>query len=133
MELNAESEFASRVRASHPRKHRDSFAEKQFLTIMEALAWAPASIKPETIRSWQRRLARPAPWVIDAMVDRIRREAHERLALADQLQGCAGPGKGWNKGAKTLAVWRARQAEEREAKKKAAELAALHNPNQVGD
>jgi len=138
MKLNAESEFASRVRASCPRKHSDSLPAKHSETIAALLKWAPLGtllamfgdrITAGQVYDWRRGKSRPAPWIMAALADRLEQEAKAKLELAAKARSCAGPGKGWNKGAKTLAVWRAKQAEEREAKKKAAELAALHDPD----
>jgi hypothetical protein len=117
------------------RNHHSPLAENHYRTINELLNWAPddvtiavcaGRINREMIRNWRRGLARPAPWIVDAITTQIERQARAALDLANRARASAGPGKGWNKGAKTLAVWRERKARERDAKEKAAELAALH-------
>lgn len=123
--------------------HRDTLHSNRYAGAKEAIRAAidylvPAPAKPADliaifdgranygmIRNWKYGLAFPPPWAMDLLQRRLNERAAQPLQKAKAIAGVQGPGMGWNKGAKTLAVWRERKARERDAKEKAAEIAAL--------
>jgi hypothetical protein len=82
------------------------------------------------ITAWRFGWRNPPLWAARLLATKMQKRISEMQAAPIPIRG-AGPGE---RGAKTLAVWRERQAAEREAKRKAAELAALHQtPCSKGD
>jgi hypothetical protein len=140
MELNAESEFASRVRSSRPRKHSDSFPARTdiapFWRLMVLLIPPPYTRDKlvdfferraliGAIRNWRYGHCTPPGWAFDIMRSHVHRRVAALNAAADSLKAMPsrGPGPG-ERGAAHWRRWNARQAEERE-KKRASELLAL--------
>lgn len=75
----------------------------------------------DSIRHWRYGHSYPPRWAYDLIHrNTLRRIAELQAVVAQARQIQTSPGQGWNKGAKTLAVWRERKARERDAKEKAA-------------
>lgn len=86
----------------------------------------------DSIRHWRYGHSYPPRWAYDLIHRNTLRRIAELHAVVEQARQIkTSPGQGWNKGAKTLAVWRERKARERDAQKeKAASEAALDNKNE---
>lgn len=121
-------------RASGTQKHCESLPGKQVSREMDAAI--RRLIPHERISQWQlldlfdRRASyasitawrfgwRRAPqWAADLIRSKLAARAADDIAAGQALKPPIG--KGWNKGAKTLAAWRERKARERDEKEKAA-------------
>src|SRR5580693_7649396 len=146
MQLNAETEFASHARASRPQKHGNSLPKHKVSGGINTalLALYPSPIARKTllelfehrasfaaIEQWRFGWKNPPAWAAELLAAKLaRRIAELNAAIAGIPKRGPGPGE---RGAAHWRRWRAKQAEEREAKKKAAELAALHDPKREID
>jgi hypothetical protein len=81
------------------------------------------------VRAWRYGWGAAPEWAVELIRSKLRAQAAElekiAAAIVERKNQTEKRQAHWR-------AWRARQAEEREAKKKAAELAAMHNPNQKG-
>jgi hypothetical protein len=75
----------------------------------------------DSIKNWRYGRSRPPEWAIFILRTKLNAKAASIVELGTKLEPSIG--MGWNKGAKTLAVWREREARKREE----ARLASLQN------
>ncbi len=79
----------------------------------------------KAIEAWRYGWRGAPQWAVDLIRSKLAARAAADIAAGAMIP--VSRGMGWNKGAKTLAVWRERKARERDEKEKAAHEAALRN------
>jgi hypothetical protein len=137
MTLDRQSEFALAARDSRPLEHRDSLPGKTeaspFWRAMVLLIEPPYTrdklvnffdhrAQYAAIRNWRYGHRIPPDWASEMIRHELERRAAALKSVAHSLAK-RGPGPAI-RGTAQLHAWRAKQAEEREAKKKASEEAS---------
>ena len=135
MNENSESEFAAHANQSGRYKHLKSLPRKPYTPVSKAIeCLLPPPISRvalltlfenrasiDSIKNWRYGRSRPPEWAIFILRTKLNAKAASIVELGTKLEPSIG--MGWNKGAKTLAVWREREARKREE----ARLASLQN------
>jgi hypothetical protein len=131
----SESEFVARANQSGLPGHRESLPRKPCTPARKAIeCLIPPPISRvallalfdnratiDSIKNWRYGRSRPPQWAIDILRSKLNAKAAVIAALGTKLEPSTG--MGWNKGVKTLAVWREREARKREE----ARLASLQS------
>ena len=130
--MKTESEIACDVQADTSPGHRDLLPKKRVTremdTAIRRLIDKPIT-RGKVIELFDYRASFPAislwryghrgapQWAVELIRSKLAKRAAEDLAIGAAIR--PGVGMNWNKGAKTLAVWRERKARERDEKEKA--------------
>lgn len=134
---NVACEIGSESQASAPQNHHASLPKKRVTREMDDAIQRLIGKQPSrgalldlfdnrataaAIKAWRYGWRGSPQWAVELIRSKLAAQARADLAAGAKLR--PGAGMGWNKGAKTLAVWRERKARERDAKEKAANEAA---------
>ena len=126
MNENSESEFGAHATQSGRREHGETLPRKPYTAASKAIECLLPPPIPRTkllalfqnratidaIKNWRYGRSKPPQWAVDLLRSKLNAKAAAIAALGTRLEPSVG--MGWNKGAKTLAVWREREARKRE-------------------
>ena len=126
MDENNELEFGAHANQNGRCDHRESLPRKPHTAASKAIECLLPPPIPRTkllalfqnratidaIKNWRYGRSKPPQWAVDLLRSKLNAKAAAIAALGTRLEPSVG--MGWNKGAKTLAVWREREARKRE-------------------